>query len=75
MKVLEAWEAQQGSEPSFEPEENQIGDGWLVRVTWPDGEKGSIYNDFKTKAAAVKWIRSEAVVWLWERRNLQRQTA
>ena len=70
VKVLEAWESQQGSEPSFEPEENQIGEGWLVRVTWPNGEKGSIYNDFKTKADAVKWIRCEAVVWLYEHRKV-----
>lgn len=69
VKVLEAWEAQQGGEPQFEPEENQIGEGWLVRVTWPNGEKGSIYNNFKTKADALKWIRCEAVVWLWQRRE------
>lgn len=69
VKVLEAWEAQQGSEPQFEPEENQIGEGWLVRVTWPNGEKGSIYNNFKSKEDAVKWIRCEAVVWLWQHRQ------
>lgn len=71
--VLEGWEAQQGGEPSFEPEENQIGEGWLVRVTWPNGEKGSIYNNFATKADAVKWIRCEAVVWLWQQRKVEQK--
>jgi hypothetical protein len=75
VQVLEDWEAQQVSEPQFEPEENRIGSGWFVRVTFPNGETEAVYGDFATKADAIKWIRCEAVVWLYEYRSLAKQQA
>jgi hypothetical protein len=66
--ALEAWEAQQINEPSFEVEANKIGDGHFVRVTFPKGELETIYG-FATKADAIKWIRCEAVAWLFGRRG------
>ncbi|HEY1474584.1 MAG TPA: IS1 family transposase [Pseudolabrys sp.] len=68
VKVLEDWEAQQDREPSFDVEANKIGDGHFVRVTFPDGKTDAIYG-FATKADAIRWIRCEAVVWLWKRRR------
>jgi hypothetical protein len=68
VQVLEDWEAQQDSEPSFEIEANRIGEEHLVRVTFPSGETETIYG-FVTRADAIKWIRCEAVVWLYERRR------
>lgn len=68
VQVLEAWEAQQINEPSFEVEANKIGDGHFVRITFPKGETEAIYG-FATKADAIKWIRCEAVIWLYERRK------
>lgn|GEM_PF-1298511 len=35
VQVLEDWEALRETEPQFEPEENAIGGGWFVRVTFP----------------------------------------
>jgi IS1 family transposase len=69
VQVLENWEAQRETEPAFEPEENRIGGGWFVRVTFPNGETDTIRNNFATRADAIKWIRCEAVVWLYERRQ------
>jgi IS1 family transposase len=69
VKVLEDWEAQQDSEPSFEIEANRIGDGYFVRVTFPTGKTEAIYG-FATRADAIKWIRCEAVIWLWEHRKM-----
>jgi len=68
VKVLENCEAQQDKEPSFDIEENRIGGGHFVRVTFPTSETEAIYG-FETRAAAIKWIRCEAVVWLYERRR------
>ena len=70
VQVLEDWEARQINEPSFEIEDNRIGDGCFVRVTFPNGETEAVFG-FATKADAIKWIRCEAVVWLWERRSTQ----
>jgi IS1 family transposase len=64
--VLEAWEAERVTEPSFEVEANKIGEGHFVRVTFSKGETEAIYG-FATRADAVKWIRCEAIVWLYER--------
>lgn len=69
MKVLEDWEESRAKEPAFEAEENRIGGGYFVRVTFPTGETESFYNEFKTRADAIKWIRCEAVVWLYEKRS------
>jgi hypothetical protein len=75
VQVLEDYEAQRDTEPQFEPERNRIGDGWFVRVTFPNGEKDSIRNHFATREDAIRWIRCEAVVWLWQRREqLQKKT-
>jgi IS1 family transposase len=75
VQVLEDWEAQRETEPQFEPEANRIGEGWFVRVTFPNGETDAIRNNFANKAEAIKWIRCDAVVWLWNRRQLDRQAA
>jgi IS1 family transposase len=75
VQVLEDWEAQRETEPTFEPEENRIGGGWFVRVTFPNGDTDTIRNNFATKADAIKWIRCEAVVWLWQRRQLETKEA
>lgn len=68
VQLLEAWEAERVTEPAFEIEENRIGDGHFVRVIFPGGKLESVYG-FATKADAIKWIRCEAVVWLWQKRN------
>jgi IS1 family transposase len=72
VRVLEAWEVQRETEPQFEPEAQRIGGGWLVRVTFPNGETEAIYGNFATKADAIKWIRCEAVVWLWQHREREK---
>ncbi len=68
VKVLEDWEAHQDSEPSFDIDIHAIGDKPFVRVTFPNGETEAIYG-FATRSEAIKWIRCEAVVWLYERRK------
>jgi hypothetical protein len=45
----------------------------FVRVTFPDGKEETIYG-FATRVDVIKWIRCEAVVWLWERRQLKKAT-
>jgi hypothetical protein len=72
VQALEDWEAQRETEPTFEPEENRIGGGWFVRVTFPNGETDTIRDNFVTKADAIKWIRCEAIVWLYERNQRDR---
>jgi hypothetical protein len=37
-------------------------------MTLPSGETKNVYG-FATKAAAIKWIRCEALVWLYKRRG------
>jgi IS1 family transposase len=65
--MLEAWEALHARiEPKFEIEANRIGDGHFVRITMPNGEAETVYG-FATEAEAAKWIRCEAVVWLYQR--------
>jgi len=68
VQVLEDWEAHQETEPSFDVEANKIGEGYFVRVTFPKGETETLYS-YATKADAIRWIRCEAVVWLWQRRE------
>lgn len=68
VRVLEKYESERTQEPIFEPEQNRIGGDYAVRVTMPTGEYEMIYG-FTDRAAAIKWIRCEAVVWLWERRE------
>lgn len=74
MRVLEGWKVQRVTEPSFEIEADLIGEGYFVRVTFPTGETEAIYG-FATRTDVITWIRCEAVVWLWERRKFQRQSA
>lgn len=74
VRVLEAWEAQRVTEPCFDVEENRIGGGFFVRVTFPNGKTEAIYG-FVTKADAVKWMRCEAIVWLWNKRKNEKQLA
>ena len=74
VQVLEDWEAQQDSEPSFDVDAHAIDGKPFVRVTFPDGKEETIYG-FNTHADAIKWIRCEAVVWLWRRREKEKQIA
>ena len=46
----------------------------FVRVTFPDGKEETVYG-FNTRADAIRWIRCEAVVWLYERRGPQVRVA
>ena len=69
VQVLEDWEALRESEPSFEIERHKITGDYFVRVTFPNGQTEAIYNGIKTKADALKWIRCEAVVWLYDCRQ------
>jgi hypothetical protein len=74
VQVLEDWEAQQVNEQSFEVELNKIGGGHFVRVTFPKGETEAIYG-FASRTDAIKWIRCDAVVWLWDRRKKEKVLA
>jgi hypothetical protein len=64
-KCWKNWEAQQDSEPSFDIDTHAIDGKPFVRVTFPDGKEETIYG-FNTRADAIKWIRCEAIVWLYE---------
>jgi IS1 family transposase len=70
VKVLGDWEAQQDSEPIFGVDTHKIDGKPFVRVTFPTGETEAIYG-FETRADAIKWIRCEAVVWLYDRRQAE----
>ncbi len=74
VKMLEDWEAQQDSEPFFDVDMHAIDGKPFVRVTFPDGEEETIYG-FTNRADAIKWIRCEAVVWLYDRRQQSKQIA
>ncbi|HEY5305543.1 MAG TPA: DDE-type integrase/transposase/recombinase [Pseudolabrys sp.] len=74
VQMLEEWEAQQGGEPSFEIDVHKIDGKAFVHVTFEDGKTDTIYG-FADKAAAAKWIRCEAVVWLYQRREKQKALA
>ena len=43
-------------------------------MTFPAGDTETIYG-FKTRGEAIKWIRCEAVVWLWQRREIEKAKA
>jgi hypothetical protein len=68
VQVLEDWETQRDSEPIFDIDMHKIDGKPFVRVTFPNGKKETIYG-FETRADAIRWIRCEAVVWLWQRRE------
>ena len=74
VQVLEDWEAQQDSEPQFDVETHAIDGKPFVRVTFPNGQGEAIYG-FTTKAEALRWIRCEAVVWLYEKRQTATRNA
>ena len=75
VQVLEDWEAQRDNEPSFEIEQHKITGDYFVRVTFPNGQTETVYGGIKTKVDALKWIRCEAIVWLYERREKQQTIA
>jgi IS1 family transposase len=68
VQVLEDFEAQRKTEPSFEIERERIGQGYFVRATLTNGATDTVYG-FATEADAAKWIKNESVVWLYERRT------
>ena len=74
VKVLEDWEAQQDSEPFFDVDIHAIDGKPFVRVTFPNGKEETIYG-FSTRVDAIKWIRCEAVAWLYERRTIEKKKA
>jgi IS1 family transposase len=65
VKVLESWEVQQDSEPVFDVDTHKIDGKPFVRVTFPKGKTEAIYG-FETRSDAIKWIRCDAIVWLYE---------
>ena len=69
VQVLADWEARRVAEPAFDVGENKIGGGYFVRITFPTGKTETVYG-FVTKSDAIKWIRCEAIVWLYGRRKL-----
>ncbi len=76
VRVLEQYEAEKVGEPQFDVDVHKIDGKPFVRVTFPNGETETIYKEFQTRADAIKWIRCEAIVWLWERRKTsERQMA
>ncbi len=74
VQVLEDWEAQRDSEPSFDVDTHKVDGKPFVRVTCPNCETEAIYV-FKTRGEAIRWIRCEAIVWLWNRRKLESSKA
>lgn len=68
VQVLEDFEAQRKAEPEFEIERERIGKEYFIRAILPNDATDTIHG-FKTEADAAKWIRNEAVVWLYERRK------
>ena len=68
VQMLADWEAQQGSEPIFDVDMHKIDGKPFVRVTFPGGSEETIFG-FNSHAEAIRWIRCEAVVWLYERRQ------
>lgn len=68
VKLLEAYEAQTTAEPVFHVHESKIGEGYLVRALFPNGDSEDI-RGFAAREDAINWIRCEAVVWLYERRT------
>ena len=74
VQVLEDFENQRKTEPSFEIERERIGQAYFVRATLTNGTTDTIYG-FATEAQAAKWIRCEAVVWLYEKRTLPKKEA
>ncbi len=68
VQVLEDFEARRKADPAFEIERERIGQQFFIRVTMPNGTTDTIHG-FATEALASKWIRNDAVVWLWERRD------
>jgi IS1 family transposase len=68
VNLLEEYEAQVKAEPVFDVHQSQIGDGYLVRALFPNGESEDI-RGFATREDAITWIRCEAVVWLYEKRK------
>ena len=74
VRVLEDWEAEQNNEPFFDVDMHKVDGKPFVRVTFPDGKEETIYG-FNNRAEAIKWIRCEAVIWLYERRAIEKKKA
>ena len=67
--VLDAFETKRKRQPkvTFEVEEWEIGGGYYVRVTLPNGTSERI-EGFATEGDAGRWIKNESVTWLHQRR-------
>ena len=68
VQLLEDFENQRNAGPSFEIEREWIGQGKFIRATLANGTTDTVYG-FATEADAAKWIRSESVIWFYERRK------
>jgi hypothetical protein len=56
----------------FAPVEWTILPEWYVLVTFPDGEELPINGAFRTKAAALRWIRANSAQWFKEHSERER---
>ena len=74
VKVLEDHEAQVSAEPVFHVHASQIESGYLVRALFPNGDSEDI-RGFATRDDAINWIRCEAIVWLYQRREKEKRIA
>ena len=71
--MLEAWEAKEkrDAKPIFEIIEWKIG-GWYVKAALHNREPENI-TGFAAKNDAIRWIRNEAAIWLFQRRGERKQ--
>jgi len=74
VKLLENYETQEKEEPVFDVIPYGVGPGYFVRVSFPTGMI-EVIEKFETREDAINWIRCEAVVWLYDRRTLEKKKA
>lgn len=70
--MIEAFEAKEkrDARPIFEVKSWKIGGGFYVKVSFPDETPEDIQG-FNSENEALRWIRNESAVWLFERRKLK----
>jgi len=52
--------------PNFEIERDEIGLGWCVIATWPDGQR-KVVTGFGNEAQARRWVETDSETWLAEK--------